>query len=215
MEAVSSMLVQEDENWIQRPIYYTSKMLHNTEVRYSRVEKMIYTLIISSQWLCPYFQAHSIVVLTDQPLKVILHWPDTSGRMTKWAIKLSKFDIQYHPRPSMKVQVLTNFVAECTIPNNKSEDKASDIIKQTMTPEPDLTSAWVLYIDGASNAQDSRADLILINLKGIFTEYALRFNFKASNNQAEYEALLVSLKITKELNINSLKVFSDLQLIVG
>ena len=48
VKIISSMLVQEDENRIYRPIYYTSKVLHNAEVRYSRVEKMIYTLIIST-----------------------------------------------------------------------------------------------------------------------------------------------------------------------
>ena len=65
MEAVSSILVQEDENRIQRSIYYTSKVLHNTKIRYSKVEKMVYALIISSQQLCLYFQAYLIVILTD------------------------------------------------------------------------------------------------------------------------------------------------------
>ena len=77
------MLVQEDENRIQRPIYYTSKVLHNAEVRYSRAVKIIYALIISSQRLRAYFQAHPIIVLTDQPLKIILYRSDTSDQMTK------------------------------------------------------------------------------------------------------------------------------------
>ncbi|XP_073098830.1 uncharacterized protein [Elaeis guineensis] len=73
----------------------------------------------------------------------------------------------------------------------------------------------MLHIDGASNAQGSGAGLILTNSEEVVTEYALRFNFKASNNQAKYEALLVGLKIAKELEIYSLKVFTDSQLIVG
>ena len=109
----------------------------------------------------------------------------------------------------MKVQILADFITECTIPDNKSENKTNDTIKQTITLESDLTSAWVLHIDGASNAQDSEAGFILINFEGIITEYALRFNFKALNNQAEYEALLADLKIAKELDINILKVFTD------
>ena len=67
----------------------------------------------------------------------------------------------------------------------------------------------MLHIGGASNAQDSGADLILTNSEGVITEYIHRFNFKASNNQAEYEALLVGLKIAKEFDIDSLKVFTD------
>ena len=128
-EAVSSVLVQEDENRIQWLIYYTSKVLHNTEVRYSRVEKMIYALIILSQWLHSYFQAHPIIVLTDQPLKTIFYQPDISNRMAKRIIKLSEFGIQYHPRPLMKAQVLTDFIAECTISDNNPEDESNDKIK--------------------------------------------------------------------------------------
>ena len=73
----------------------------------------------------------------------------------------------------------------------------------------------MLHIDGASNAQDSRAGLILINFEGIVTEYTLRFNFKASNNQTEYETLLAGLKIAKKFDIDNLKVFTDSQLITG
>ena len=73
----------------------------------------------------------------------------------------------------------------------------------------------MLHIDGASNAQGSGAGLILTNFKGVVTEYVLRFNFKTSNNQAKYKALLVGLKIVKELEIDSLKVFTDSQLIAG
>ena len=84
-----------------------------------------------------------------------------------------------------------------------------------MTFESDLTSVWVLYIDRASNTQSSGAGLILINFEGIVIEYAFRFNFKASNNQTEHEEFLAGLKIIKELDIDSLKVFTDSQLIAG
>ena len=73
----------------------------------------------------------------------------------------------------------------------------------------------MLYVDGASNTQEHGTNLILTNFQGIMIEYALWFNFKASNNQAKYEALLAGLKITKELDIGNLKVFADSQLITG
>ena len=107
------MLVLENENRVHQPIYYVSKVLHEAETRYSRVEKMIFALVISAQRLRPYFQAHAIVVLTDQPLRAILHRLDTSGRLAKWAMRLSEFDIQYWPRPALKAQVLADFIAEC------------------------------------------------------------------------------------------------------
>ena len=62
---------------------------------------------------------------------------------------------------------------------------------------------------------ESGVGFLLTNSKGVVIEYALRFNFKIFNNQAEYEALLASLRVVKELGIDSLRVFSDSQLIVG
>ena len=112
----------------------------------------------------------------------------------------------------MKAQVLTDFIAECTIADNKSEDAT---MKEAATPKPDLRSTWVLHIDGASNAQDSGVGLILTNSEGVVTEYTFRFDFKTSNNQANYDALLVGLKMAKKLEIDSLKVFTDSQLIMG
>ncbi|XP_073104418.1 uncharacterized protein [Elaeis guineensis] len=112
----------------------------------------------------------------------------------------------------MKAQVLADFIAECTIADNKSKDAT---MKEAATPEPDLRLTWVLHIDGASNAQGSGAGLILTNSEGVVIEYVLRFDFKASNNQTKYEALLAGLKMAKELEIDSLKVFTDSQLIVG
>ena len=115
----------------------------------------------------------------------------------------------------MKPQVLADFIIECIISDNKPEDTDDNTIKEDTTPDPDLGSTWVLHIDRASNAQGSGADLILINFEGVVIEYVLRFNFKVSNKQAEYEALLTGLKIAKELEIDSLKIFTDLQLIAG
>ena len=138
-----------------------------------------------------------------------------SDQIAKWIIKLDEFDLQYRPRPLMKVQVLTDFIAECIVPNNNPNDEVDDKIKQAITPKSDLMLIWVLHIDGASNVQDSGTDLILTNFEGVITEYSLQFKFKTSNNQAKYEALLASLKIAKEFDIDSLKIFTDSQLIVG
>lgn len=94
-EAVSSVLVRLDDDGTQKPVYYVSKVLHNADVRYSKTENIIFALIIFAQRLRPHFQAHPIVVLTDQPLKAILACPNTSGRFAKWAIKLGEFDLSF------------------------------------------------------------------------------------------------------------------------
>ncbi|XP_073118006.1 uncharacterized protein [Elaeis guineensis] len=115
----------------------------------------------------------------------------------------------------MKTQVLADLVAECTIPDNNPEVESNDKIKSVEIFKLESISVWVLHIDGASNTQGSGADLILINFEGMVIEYAIRFNFKVSNNQAEYETLLAGLRIAKELDIDNLKVFTYSQWIIG
>ena len=81
-EAVSSVLVREENNR-QRPVYYTSKQLFGAEARYSTMEKLAFALVVSARKLRPYFQAHSIIVLMDQPLRQVLGKPELSRRMLK------------------------------------------------------------------------------------------------------------------------------------
>ena len=78
------------------------------------MEKLILTLVTAARKLRPYFQAHTIEVPTEYPMKQVLHKPETSRRLMKWAIELSEFDIKYRPKTAIKGQVLTDFVMEFT-----------------------------------------------------------------------------------------------------
>ncbi|CAL9026207.1 unnamed protein product, partial [Prunus brigantina] len=90
--------------------------LQDAEQRYPQLEQLAYALVLSARRLRPYFQAHSINVLTNQPLRQVLQKPETSGRLIKWAIELGEFDISYHPRPAEKGQAVADFISELTIP---------------------------------------------------------------------------------------------------
>ena len=83
-------------------VYYISKAMADAETKYSKMEQTALALRSAAQKLCPYFQAHPIVVFTNQPLKSSLHKPDLSGKMLKWAIELSEYGIEYQPRLSIK-----------------------------------------------------------------------------------------------------------------
>ena len=78
------------------------------------MEKLILELVTTSRKLQAYFQAHTVEVPTEYPMKQILHKPETSGRLMKWAIELSEFDIRYKPREVVKGQVLADFIIEFT-----------------------------------------------------------------------------------------------------
>ncbi|KAM1100354.1 hypothetical protein ACFX2B_006762 [Malus domestica] len=113
--AVSFVLIQKDGN-VERPVNYTSKALQDTETRYSNIEKLALALVMSAKKLRPYFQAHSIIVLTNHHLRQILQSPDTSGRMIKWAITFGEFDISYQPKPAEKGQAVADFIADFPYP---------------------------------------------------------------------------------------------------
>ena len=167
------------------------------------MEKLILDLVTAARKLRPYFQAHTIEVPTEYPMKQVLHKPETSGRLMKWAIELSEFDIRYRPKTAIKGQVLAYFVMEFA-----SAEPARDAQAAT-----DL-STWKLSVDGASNAQGSGAGLILTSPEGIDIEYALRFGFHTSNNEAEYEAVIAGLNLAHSLEVDQLEVHNDSQLVV-
>ena len=101
---------------VQRPVYYVSKSLHEAEVRYLPLEKAILAVVLGTRKLAYYFQAHTIVVLTQLPLKTILRSADYTGGVAKWGTIIGAFDIKYMPRTSIKEQVLADLMAEFTEP---------------------------------------------------------------------------------------------------
>ena len=89
-----------------------SKSLHEAEVRYLPLEKAILAVMHATCKLPHYFQSHTIVVLTQLPLRSLLRSADYTGRIAKWGTILGAFDIKYMPCTSVKGQVLADLVAE-------------------------------------------------------------------------------------------------------
>ncbi|GAA0158161.1 hypothetical protein LIER_15258 [Lithospermum erythrorhizon] len=110
--AVSSVLVREEAR-VKKTIYYVSHVLHAPKENYPRIDKFIMALVISTRKLKAYFEAHPIVVVTKQTMKRILSNPSQTGRLTKWAIELSAFEITFVPKKWVKAQALANFITEC------------------------------------------------------------------------------------------------------
>ncbi|KAI5343268.1 hypothetical protein L3X38_011144 [Prunus dulcis] len=219
--AVSSVLIRSKDN-AEHPVHYVSKALQDAEVRYPDIEKLAFALVVSARRLRPYFQAHTIHVLTNQPLRQVLQKPETSGRLVKWAIELGEFDIHYKPRPAMRGQAVADFLSEFTEPQAPAATQLitepNPSLSQDQTPTEntlDLTQPlWTLFVDGSSNAQGCGAGIVLVSPDKVALEYALRFKFQASNNEAEYEALLAGLRLAKEMDARQIQIFSDSQLVV-
>ena len=76
-------------------------------------------------------------------------------------------------------------------------------------------SPWEVYMDGASNQKGSRVGLVLISLEKVIVEKSLRLGFLTTNNEVEYEALMMEMVMVQKMGGKSIKVFSDLRLVVG
>ena len=198
--AVSSVLVRESGG-DQKPVYFVSNVLHGAEVRYPTIEKAALAIVVSAWRLRHYFQNHSVKVMTNLPIRYILQKPDISGRLVKWAIELSEYGIQYESRGPIKAQFLVDFLVELSEP-----PVADRRVKEI---------SWILSVDGASNLKGSGAGIVLGGPEGVLIEQSLRFSFKASNNQAEYEALIAGMLLAKEMGITRLLVTSDSALVAG
>ena len=120
------------------------------------MEKLVFTLVTMARKLKLYFQAHTIVVLTDKPLRRVVNSPKTTGQMTLQAVELSEFDIQYCPRIAIKGQVVANFIAEFTLMDGQGAE---------MIPQ------WNVYTDESSNRQAGGADVVLFSPEQDRIEY--------------------------------------------
>jgi len=161
------------------------------------VEKVALALVITARWMRMYFQNHRVIVKTNYPIMKILTKPDLVGRMIGWVIELSKFHIKYQPRGAIKSQALADFATELTpYPTEEGESK------------------WTLYVDGSLNNRSCGAGVVLEGPGEIVIEQAMKFDFKTSNNQAEYEVIIVGLHLAIELEITTLICKSDSRRVV-
>ncbi|XP_074351495.1 uncharacterized protein LOC141690608 [Apium graveolens] len=130
--------------------------------------------------------------------------------MAKWSIRLSMYDIIYEPRTTIKSQVLADFVADFS-PNLLCE--ADEELQQILSTRK--MESWSLYTDGASNVNGTGLGLVLKSPQGDTLAYSICCEFKATNNESEYEALIIGLTTAVDMKIAHIKVNCDSLLIVN
>ncbi|GJY13122.1 hypothetical protein Tco_0382431, partial [Tanacetum coccineum] len=95
--------------------------------------------VLEAKRLRRYFQAHPIVVITDQPIKQIISRPDAAGRLQKWSVMLGEHNVAYRPRTSVKGHILADFLVE-------KPDEAPPDTPVVETPQ----EPWTLFMNGSS-----------------------------------------------------------------
>ena len=152
-EHVVSVVLLRDQG-VQHPIYYVSKTLVDTKIRYLPLEKLVLALVHATRKLLHYFQAHIIYVLTEYPLQSLLKRSDFTGKIAKWGTRLGFFDIRYKPRSLVKGQFLADFIAEF------SSMREMEIVSHVEV------HPWKVFVDGASSALGARAGIVIITPEG-------------------------------------------------
>ncbi|GJS95050.1 reverse transcriptase domain-containing protein [Tanacetum coccineum] len=137
-ETVSVVLMTKKEAK-QMAIYFVSRALRGPEINYTSMEKLVVALVYASKRLKRYFQAHPIIVITDQPIQQVFSKPEVAGRLQ--SIELGEYAIHYRPRVSVKGQILANFIVE------RPEEESPDTL---MEVEEELPELWTLFTDGSS-----------------------------------------------------------------
>jgi len=85
--AISSVLIQEQDQ-VQKLVYFVSKVLQGPEVRYQALEKATLAMVFSARRLRHYFKSFTVVVMTDLSIWKVLQKPDMAGRMVRWVVEL-------------------------------------------------------------------------------------------------------------------------------
>ena len=121
--------------------------------------------------------------------------------MVQWAIELSQFDIEYHPRTAIKAQALKDFIAEFTFSNEDS-----------LTNEAER---WTIQTDGSSVQGRGRVGVVITTPDGEILKCGVQLKFPATNNEAEYEGIPTGLRLGKVLGVKNLLVQNDSKLVIG
>ena len=147
-----------------------------------------------------YFQEHPITVVCSHPLGDIIRNREATGRVAKWAVEIGVFDLKYSPRTAIKSQAMADFLVDWM---------------EAQQPEalPDQKK-WSLYFDGAMSYEGAGAGVVLVSPSGDKLRYVLQIHFTATNNVAEYEALLHGMRIAKELGVKRLYCYGDSDLVI-
>ncbi|GKA05275.1 reverse transcriptase domain-containing protein [Tanacetum coccineum] len=189
-ESISATLfARREEGHV--PIYFVSRVLQGAKLNYPALEKLILALVYTVRRLRRYFQAYTVAILTNSPIKQAPTNPEKSGGESNKEMP-KDFLIEVPPEDN----------------RNKVGRKTDTKLEETKP-----SCEWKLYIDEASSSDGSAVGLMLINLKCKEYTYALRFKFVTTNNEAEYEALLAGLRIVQEMEIVNLTIFVDSQLL--
>jgi hypothetical protein len=170
-------------------------VLSETKIRYPQIQKLLYAVILTWRKLRHCFESYPVTMVSSFPLGEIIQCREASGRIAKWAVELMGETLSFAPRKAIKSQVLADFLAEW--------------VDTQLPTAPIQAKLWTMYFDGSLMKTGAGAGLLFISPLGKHIRYVICLHFPASNNAAEYEALVNGLRITVELGVRRLDARGD------
>ena len=157
-----------------------SRRLQNAETRYSPVERLCLCLYFFCTKLRHYLlSAECVVVSKDDVIRYMLSLPILNGRIEKWILALSEFDLRYESAKAIKGQAVADFVMQHC---------GSELTMVALVP-------WTLFFEGSSCGNGSGTGVVLISLRGVNFEFSFPIEASATNNQVEYCAILKGIQL--------------------
>ncbi|KAG8481511.1 hypothetical protein CXB51_026366 [Gossypium anomalum] len=198
----------------EKAIYYLSKKFTDCEMRYSPIEKLCCALIWTTRRLRQYMLYHTTWLISKlDPLKYMMESTALNGRMARWQILLSEFDIVYVSQKAIKGSAIADFLASRALQDYEplNFDFPNEELMCIAMIEDSL---WKLNFDGASNAVGNRIGAVLVSPKGDHYPFTCKSDFDCTNNMAEYEACTMGLQAAIERGIKTLEVYGDFALVI-
>ena len=180
-------------------VAYLSRKLLDPETRYSAIEKLCLCVYYSCTKFRHYLlNAECVVHSKFDVIKHMLSMPILNGRIGKWILALSEFELRFESAKAVKGQIIADFITE-------HHDTSINLLN--IIP-------WVLFFDGSSCDKGGGAGILLISPKGETFEFAIPIQSTVTNNQAEYVALLKGLQYLKEAKAIAVEIFGDSELVI-
>ncbi|CAL2271820.1 unnamed protein product [Prunus armeniaca] len=186
--AVGALLAQDNHSGEESPIYY--RLRH-------------------------YFLAHKLqLIVKSDPVRYLLTRPVLSGRLARWLLQLSEFDITCTTPKAIKGQAVIDMLA--LFP----EIEESTISKEVLGELPEIVAViteeepWTLYFYGSSTSKGGGASVVRINPEGQATTLSSKLNFPCTNNTAEYEAFIMGMSTAREMGVERIKIIGDSNLVL-
>ena len=132
-------------------------------------------------------------------IKYMLSLPILNGRIGKWILDLSEFDLRYESAKAIRGQAIADFVVQHCGPELSLVD---------LVP-------WTLFFDGSSYGNDFGISVVLISLRGANFEFSFPIEASATNIQAEYRAILKGIQLLREITADAVEIFGDSMLVIN